>query len=58
MPGPSRGFTLIEVMTVMAIIAVLGAISVVTYRIYIERAAATDLVSAHHNIRNFVQGPR
>jgi hypothetical protein len=29
---------------------------VVTYRIYIERAAAADLVSAHHNIRNYVQG--
>jgi prepilin-type N-terminal cleavage/methylation domain-containing protein len=51
-----RGFTLIEAMVVMAIIAVLGAISTITYRIYVERAAAADLVSAHHNIRNYIQG--
>jgi Tfp pilus assembly protein PilE len=43
-------------MVVIAIIAVLGAIStVVGYRMYVERAAATDLVSAHHAIRNYIQ---
>lgn len=50
------GFTLIELMVVIAIIAVLGAIAVVGYRMYVERAAAADLVSAHHAIRNYVQG--
>jgi prepilin-type N-terminal cleavage/methylation domain-containing protein len=51
-----RGFTMIELMVVIAIIAVLGAIAMVSYRMYIERAAAADLISAHHNIRNYVQG--
>lgn len=51
-----RGFTMIELMVAIAIIAVLGAIAIFGYRTYVERAAAADLVAAHHNIRNYVLG--
>jgi prepilin-type N-terminal cleavage/methylation domain-containing protein len=49
-----RGFSMIELMTAIAIVAILGAVAVVGYQEYTTRAAAADLVSAHHNIRSAV----
>jgi prepilin-type N-terminal cleavage/methylation domain-containing protein len=49
-----RGFSFLELMTAVAIIAILGALAVVGYQEYTTRAAAADLVSAHHNIRTNV----
>lgn len=37
-----RGFTLIELMIAVAVIAILASISVPTYRGYVERATRTD----------------
>ena len=38
----SGGFTLVEIMVVVAIVALLGAISVSSYRSYVLRAARTE----------------
>lgn len=49
-----KGFTLIELMVVMAIIAVLGAVAVVVYQKYIERARGVDIVVEYDAIRTAV----
>ncbi|PHM46413.1 putative major pilin subunit [Xenorhabdus mauleonii] len=41
-----QGFTLIEVMVVMAIVAILGAIGIPSYQGYIQKAALTDMLQA------------
>lgn len=50
----AKGFTLIELMVAVAIIAILGAVALIGYQEYTTRAAAADIVSAHHNIRTAV----
>lgn len=54
MKTEQHGFTLIELLTGVAIVAILGAIALVGYQEYATRAAAADIVSAHHNIRQSV----
>jgi type IV pilus assembly protein PilE len=41
-PSTTRGFTLIEVMIVVAIVAILSAVAYPSYRDYIVRGALTD----------------
>lgn len=41
-PRPARGFTLIELMVVISVVAVLGALAVSTYRSYILRTNRTE----------------
>ena len=57
-----QGFTLIEVMIVVAIVAVLAAIAYPNYQRYVIKSKRTDMMSEMHNIaaeiqsRKLVQG--
>ncbi|MEG2830409.1 MAG: prepilin-type N-terminal cleavage/methylation domain-containing protein, partial [Edwardsiella sp. (in: enterobacteria)] len=41
-----HGFTLLELMIVIAIIAILGAIAVPAYQRYLQKAAMADVLQA------------
>jgi prepilin-type N-terminal cleavage/methylation domain-containing protein len=46
------GFTLVEIMVVMAIIGILGALAVVLYSQYVTRARASDIVVKYDGARS------
>lgn len=50
----SRGFTLIELMIVVAIVAVLAAIALPTYQNYIARAQVAESVSAASSVKTAI----
>ncbi len=46
-----RGYTLVEIMVALAIIAVLGAVSVIAYGEYTAKAKAVDIVTQYEALR-------
>lgn len=50
-----KGFTLIEVMIVVAIIGILAAISYPSYQRYVIKTKRTDMMSEMHNIASQIE---
>ena len=50
-----QGFTLVEIMIVVAIVAVLAAIAYPNYQRYVIKSKRTDMMSEMHNIASQIQ---
>lgn len=50
-----KGFTLIELMVVIAIVAILSAVGIPSYQSYISKAALTDMLQTFSHYRNEVE---
>jgi len=47
-----KGFTLLELLTVITILALLASISIPVYRTYVERARSSEIVLRYDAHRN------
>ena len=54
-PALQRGFTLIEMMVVVAIIALLASIAYPSYQSYIIKSKRADMMSEMHNVASEIQ---
>lgn len=55
---PSKGFTLIEMMVVVAIIGILAAIAYPNYQKYITRSKRADMMSEMQNIGSIIEAKK
>ncbi|VEH68231.1 type 4 fimbriae subunit [Rodentibacter pneumotropicus] len=54
-PKPKKGFTLIELMIVIAIIAILATIAIPSYQNYTKKAAMSELLQASAPLKSDVE---
>ena len=50
-----KGFTLLELLTVITILALLASISIPVYRTYVERARSSEIVLRYDAVRTGIQ---
>lgn len=54
-PAPQRGFTLIEMMIVVALIGILASIAYPSYQNYVIKTKRADMMSEMHNIASQIE---